>query len=80
MVSLIFSTNRGGYSVTVPDQKKRNELQKKAASELALLEKQKHKNIGHVFITPSTVGGTLTQEEVRRRQQQELHKTTGTMD
>uniref|UniRef100_UPI00398E317D putative per-hexamer repeat protein 5 n=1 Tax=Pristiophorus japonicus TaxID=55135 RepID=UPI00398E317D len=64
----------GAYSVTVPDQKKRSDLQKKAAAELAALEKLKRQNIGHVSITPSTVGGTLTQEEVRRKQQLDFSK------
>ncbi|GCB74510.1 hypothetical protein scyTo_0003601 [Scyliorhinus torazame] len=45
-----------------------------AGAELAALEKLKCRNIGHVSITPSTVGGTLTQEEVRRRQQQDFSK------
>ncbi|XP_048460259.1 uncharacterized protein zgc:194621 [Rhincodon typus] len=64
----------GAYSVTVPDQKKRSNLQKKASAELATLEKLKRQNIGHVSITPRAVGGTLTQEEVRRRQQQNFGK------
>ncbi|XP_072329881.1 uncharacterized protein [Scyliorhinus torazame] len=63
----------GAYSITVPDQKKWSDLQKTGA-ELAALEKLKCRNIGHVSITPSTVGGTLTQEEVRRRQQQDFSK------
>ncbi|XP_078420469.1 uncharacterized protein LOC144694018 [Cetorhinus maximus] len=64
----------GAYSVTVPDKKKWSDLQKKADAELAALDKLKRWNIGHVSITPSTVGGTLTQEEVRRRQQQDFNK------
>ncbi|XP_041064202.1 uncharacterized protein zgc:194621 [Carcharodon carcharias] len=64
----------GAYSVTVPDKKKWSDLQKKADAELAALDKLKRRNNGHVSITPSTVGGTLTQEEVRRRQQQDFNK------
>ncbi|XP_072428198.1 uncharacterized protein [Chiloscyllium punctatum] len=64
----------GAYSVTVPDQKKWSNLQKKATEELAALEKLKRRNIGHVSITPRAVGGKLTQEEVRRRQQQNFSK------
>ncbi|XP_043558584.1 uncharacterized protein zgc:194621 isoform X2 [Chiloscyllium plagiosum] len=64
----------GAYSVTVPDQKKWSNLQKKATAELAALEKLKRRNIGHVSITPRAVGGKLTQEEVRRRQQQNFSK------
>ncbi|XP_051874323.1 rRNA 2'-O-methyltransferase fibrillarin-like [Pristis pectinata] len=64
----------GAYSVTVPDQKKRIDLQKKAAAELAALEKLKHRSIGQVSIIPSAVGGTLTQEEVRKKQQLAIDK------
>ncbi|XP_048398329.1 uncharacterized protein zgc:194621 [Stegostoma tigrinum] len=64
----------GAYSVTVPDQKKWSNLKKTASAELATLEKLKRRNIGHVSITPRAVGGTLTQEEVRRRQQQNFSK------
>ncbi|XP_062900865.1 uncharacterized protein zgc:194621 isoform X1 [Mobula hypostoma] len=46
----------GAYSVTVPDPKKRSDLQKKAAAELAALEKLKHRNISQVSIIPSSVG------------------------
>lgn len=64
------------FTVIVPDPKKRNEIQKKAAAEMANLEElKKLRTVGHVFITPSTVGGTLSIEEVRRRQQNQL---TGT--
>ncbi|XP_055501756.1 period circadian protein-like [Leucoraja erinacea] len=59
----------GAYSVTVPDQKKRNELLNKAATELAALEKLKRRNISRVSTIPRTVGGTLSEEEVRRKQQ-----------
>ncbi|KAK1168621.1 hypothetical protein AOXY_G9422 [Acipenser oxyrinchus oxyrinchus] len=63
----------GAFTVIPPDQKKRNELQKKAEAELTALEDlKKRRSTGHVSITPSTVGGSLTMEEVRRKQQEEM--------
>ncbi|MBN3274027.1 ESIP1 protein, partial [Polyodon spathula] len=61
------------FTVIPPDQKKRNELQKKAEAELTALEDlKKRRSTGRVSITPSTVGGSLTMEEVRRKQQEEM--------
>ncbi|XP_041119388.1 uncharacterized protein zgc:194621 isoform X2 [Polyodon spathula] len=65
--------NHCAFTVIPPDQKKRNELQKKAEAELTALEDlKKRRSTGRVSITPSTVGGSLTMEEVRRKQQEEM--------
>ncbi|XP_066566500.1 epithelial-stromal interaction protein 1 [Amia ocellicauda] len=64
------------FTVIPPNPKKRNELKKKAEAELAALEDFRRRQlVGHVSIVPSTVGGILTLEEVRRRQQEELNTT-----
>ncbi|XP_005992802.1 epithelial-stromal interaction protein 1 [Latimeria chalumnae] len=63
----------GAYTVIRPDEKKRNKLQKIATSELSALEEfRQRQRVGHVSVAPRTVGGTLTMEEVRKKQQEEM--------
>ncbi|KAK2814356.1 hypothetical protein Q5P01_000585 [Channa striata] len=56
-----------------PDPKKRREIQRKAEAELAALEELKlSRAMAYVSINPSSVGGCMTLEEVRLKQQQEM--------
>ncbi|XP_015250694.1 PREDICTED: uncharacterized protein LOC107097876 [Cyprinodon variegatus] len=61
------------FTVIPPDPKKRKEIQKKAEAELAALEELRlSRAVSYVSIDPSTVGGCMSLEEVRLKQQQEM--------
>ncbi|XP_068438275.1 epithelial-stromal interaction protein 1 [Clinocottus analis] len=61
------------FTVIPPNPKKRREIQKKAEAELAALEELRlSKAMAYVSINPSSVGGCLSLEEVRLKQQQEM--------
>ncbi|XP_007232739.2 uncharacterized protein zgc:194621 [Astyanax mexicanus] len=61
------------FTVFAPNPKKRQDIQRKAEAELAALEDLRlSKAMGYVSISPSAVGGSLTLEEVRKKQQQEM--------
>ncbi|XP_055086243.1 uncharacterized protein zgc:194621 [Periophthalmus magnuspinnatus] len=67
------STSHTVFTVITPDPKKRLKIQKKAEEELIALEDLRvSKTTTYVSINPSTVGGCLSLEEVRQRQQQEM--------
>ncbi|XP_037136296.1 uncharacterized protein zgc:194621 [Syngnathus acus] len=64
------------FTVIPPNPKKRRDIQKKAKAELAALEELKlSRAMAYVNIQSSTVGGSLTLEEVRMKQQQEMMQT-----
>uniref|UniRef100_A0A8C6T3P2 Uncharacterized protein n=1 Tax=Neogobius melanostomus TaxID=47308 RepID=A0A8C6T3P2_9GOBI len=64
------------FTVIPPDPKKRLEIQKKAEAELTALEELRlSKAMAYVSISPSAVGGCLSLEEVRQKQQQEMVQT-----
>ncbi|KAG5268529.1 hypothetical protein AALO_G00213590 [Alosa alosa] len=61
------------FTVIPPNPKKRIEIQKQAEAELAALEDLRlSRAMGYISLAPSSVGGRLTLEEVRNRQQQEM--------
>lgn len=61
------------FTVIPPEPKKRLEIQRKADAELAALEELRLSRVmAYVSISPSTVGGSLSLEEVRLKQQQEM--------
>lgn len=61
------------FTVIPPNPKKRIEIQKQAEAELAALEDLRlSRAMGYISLEPSSVGGSLTLEEVRHRQQQEM--------
>uniref|UniRef100_UPI003AAD690A uncharacterized protein isoform X1 n=1 Tax=Centroberyx gerrardi TaxID=166262 RepID=UPI003AAD690A len=61
------------FTVIPPNPKKRKEIQKKAEAELAALEELRlSRAMGYVSINPSSVGGCMSLEEVRLKQQQEM--------
>uniref|UniRef100_A0A672Q9P6 Zgc:194621 n=1 Tax=Sinocyclocheilus grahami TaxID=75366 RepID=A0A672Q9P6_SINGR len=61
------------FTVFTPNPKKRQDIQQKAEAELAALEDLRlSRAVGYISISPSTVGGCLTLEEVRAKQQQEM--------
>ncbi|KAM8823078.1 epithelial-stromal interaction protein 1 isoform 1-T2 [Spinachia spinachia] len=61
------------FTVIPPNPKKRREIQRKAEAELAALEALRlSRAMAYVSIDPSSVGGCLSLEEVRFRQQQEM--------
>ncbi|XP_051543291.1 uncharacterized protein zgc:194621 [Myxocyprinus asiaticus] len=61
------------FTVFAPNPKKRQDIQQKAEAELAALEDLRlSRAMGYISISPSTVGGCLTLEEVRAKQQQEM--------
>ncbi|XP_077365866.1 uncharacterized protein LOC144009844 [Festucalex cinctus] len=61
------------FTVIPPNPKKRREIQKKAEAELAALEELRlSRAMAYVNIQPSSVGGCLSLEEVRLKQQQEM--------
>ncbi|XP_067291277.1 epithelial-stromal interaction protein 1 [Pseudorasbora parva] len=61
------------FTVFAPNPKKRQDIQQKAEAELAALEDLRlSRAMGYISIFPSTVGGCLTLEEVRAKQQQEM--------
>uniref|UniRef100_A0A3B3VHF4 Translation initiation factor IF-2-like n=1 Tax=Poecilia latipinna TaxID=48699 RepID=A0A3B3VHF4_9TELE len=69
--SLCFSHK--AFTVIPPNPKKRREIQKKAEAELAALEELRlSRAMAYVSINPSSVGGCMSLEEVRLKQQQEM--------
>ncbi|XP_039473140.1 uncharacterized protein zgc:194621 isoform X2 [Oreochromis aureus] len=61
------------FTVIPPNPKKRREIQKKAEAELAALEELRlSRAMAYVSINPSSVGGCMSLEEVRSKQQQEM--------
>lgn len=61
------------FTVIPPDPKKRMAIQRKAEAELAALEElRQSRAMAYVSINPSSVGGCLSLEEVRLKQQQEM--------
>ncbi|XP_027131269.1 uncharacterized protein zgc:194621 isoform X2 [Larimichthys crocea] len=61
------------FTVIPPNPKKRREIQRKAEAELAALEALRlSRAMAYVSINPSRVGGCMSLEEVRSKQQQEM--------
>ncbi|XP_019749428.1 uncharacterized protein LOC109530273 isoform X2 [Hippocampus comes] len=61
------------FTVIPPNPKKRRDIQKKAEAELAALEELRlSRAMAYVNIQPSSVGGCLSLEEVRLKQQKEM--------
>ncbi|KAG7231363.1 hypothetical protein INR49_012203 [Caranx melampygus] len=61
------------FTVIPPNPKKRKEMQRKAEAELAALEEFRlSRAMAYVSINPSSVGGRMSLEEVRLKQQQEM--------
>lgn len=61
------------FTVIPPNPKKRREIQRKAEAELAALEELRlSRAMAYVSISPSSVGGCMSLEEVRLKQQQEM--------
>uniref|UniRef100_A0A8C7WNA3 Epithelial-stromal interaction protein 1 n=1 Tax=Oryzias sinensis TaxID=183150 RepID=A0A8C7WNA3_9TELE len=69
---LLIQSNKA-FTVIPPNPKKRREIQKKAEAELAALEELRlSRAMTYVSIDPSSVGGCMSLEEVRLKQQQEM--------
>ncbi|XP_031706256.1 uncharacterized protein LOC116385169 [Anarrhichthys ocellatus] len=67
------SESHKAFTVIPPDPKRRREIQRKAEAELAALEELRlSRAMAYVSIDPSSVGGCLSLEEVRLKQQQDL--------
>ncbi|XP_059183000.1 uncharacterized protein zgc:194621 [Centropristis striata] len=67
------SQSHKAFTVIPPNPKKRREIQRKAEAELAALEELRlSRAMAFVSIDPSSVGGCLSLEEVRLKQQQEM--------
>ncbi|XP_026217179.1 uncharacterized protein zgc:194621 isoform X2 [Anabas testudineus] len=67
------SQSHKAFTVIPPDPKKRREIQRKAEAELAALEELRlSRAMAYVSINPSSVGGCMSLEEVRLKQQQEM--------
>ncbi|XP_075936638.1 uncharacterized protein LOC142937541 [Anarhichas minor] len=67
------SESHKAFTVIPPDPKRRREIQRKAEAELAALEALRlSRAMAYVSIDPSSVGGCLSLEEVRLKQQQDL--------
>ncbi|XP_034416049.1 uncharacterized protein zgc:194621 [Cyclopterus lumpus] len=67
------SESHKAFTVIPPNPKKRREIQRKAEAELAALEELRlSRAMTYVSINPSSVGGCLSLEEVRLKQQQEM--------
>ncbi|XP_020391650.2 epithelial-stromal interaction protein 1 isoform X2 [Rhincodon typus] len=61
---------RGGYSVVTPNQNRRSHLQMMANKELEDLRKWKEANrLGPINLTPTQLGGSISEAEARQRQQ-----------
>ncbi|XP_041824396.1 uncharacterized protein zgc:194621 isoform X2 [Melanotaenia boesemani] len=61
------------FTVIPPNPKKRREIQRKAEAELVALEELRlSRAMTYVSINPSSVGGCMSLEEVRLKQQQEM--------
>ncbi|KAM4605964.1 uncharacterized protein ACJ7VT_016234 [Polymixia lowei] len=66
------------FTVIAPNPKKRKEIQKKAEAELAALEELRlSRAMAYVSINPSSVGGCMSIEEVRLKQQEEMMQVRG---
>ncbi|XP_071340617.1 epithelial-stromal interaction protein 1 isoform X2 [Trachinotus anak] len=66
-------TSHKAFTVIPPNPKKRREIQRKAEAELAALEELRlSRAMAYVSINPSSVGGCMSLEEVRLKQQQEM--------
>ncbi|KAK5898019.1 hypothetical protein CgunFtcFv8_015473 [Champsocephalus gunnari] len=67
------SHSNKAFTVIPPNPNKRREIQRKAEAELAALEELRlSRAMAFVSISPSTVGGCMSLEEVRLKQQQEM--------
>ncbi|XP_008296837.1 epithelial-stromal interaction protein 1 [Stegastes partitus] len=67
------SQSHKAFTVIPPNPKKRREIQRKAEAELAALEELRlSRAMAYVSINPSSVGGCMSLEEVRLKQQQEM--------
>ncbi|XP_037612291.1 uncharacterized protein zgc:194621 [Sebastes umbrosus] len=67
------SQSNKAFTVIPPNLKKRREIQRKAEAELAALEELRlSRAMAYVSINPSSVGGCMSLEEVRLKQQQEM--------
>ncbi|XP_028288198.1 uncharacterized protein LOC114452875 [Parambassis ranga] len=67
------SQSHKAFTVIPPNPKKRREIQRKAEAELAALEELRlSRAMAYVSINPSSVGGCMSLEEVRSKQQQEM--------
>ncbi|XP_031141037.1 uncharacterized protein zgc:194621 [Sander lucioperca] len=67
------SQSHKAFTVIPPNPKKRREIQRKAEAELAALEELRlSRAMAYVSIDPSSVGGCMSLEEVRLKQQQEM--------
>ncbi|KAM7369571.1 hypothetical protein PAMP_010888 [Pampus punctatissimus] len=67
------SQSHKAFTVIPPNPKKRREMQRKAEAELAALEELRlSRAMAYVSINPSSVGGCMSLEEVRLKQQQEM--------
>ncbi|XP_034061064.1 epithelial-stromal interaction protein 1 [Gymnodraco acuticeps] len=67
------SFSNKAFTVIPPNPNKRREIQRKAEAELAALEELRlSRAMAFVSISPSTVGGCMSLEEVRLKQQQEM--------
>ncbi|KAM3593654.1 uncharacterized protein V6R79_017997 [Siganus canaliculatus] len=67
------SHSHKAFTVIPPNPKKRRDIQRKAEAELAALEELRlSRAMTYVSINPSSVGGCMSLEEVRLKQQQEM--------
>ncbi|XP_049912429.1 uncharacterized protein zgc:194621 [Epinephelus moara] len=67
------SQSHKAFTIIPPNPKKRREIQRKAEAELAALEELRlSRAMAYVSINPSSVGGCMSLEEVRLKQQQEM--------
>ncbi|XP_023252681.1 uncharacterized protein LOC111647290 [Seriola lalandi dorsalis] len=67
------SQSHKAFTVIPPNPKKRRDMQRKAEAELAALEELRlSRAMAYVSINPSSVGGCMSLEEVRLKQQQEM--------
>ncbi|XP_073719818.1 uncharacterized protein [Misgurnus anguillicaudatus] len=70
--ALCKTNSQKAFTVFTPNPRKRQDIQQKAAAELAALEELRlSRAMGYISIS-STVGGCSTLEEVRAKQQQEM--------
>ncbi|XP_029284265.1 uncharacterized protein LOC115006273 isoform X2 [Cottoperca gobio] len=67
------SQSHTAFTVIPPNPKRRREIQRKAEAELAALEEFRlSRAMAYVSINPSSVGGCMSLEEVRLKQQQDM--------
>uniref|UniRef100_A0A8B9WJK6 Epithelial stromal interaction 1 n=1 Tax=Bos mutus grunniens TaxID=30521 RepID=A0A8B9WJK6_BOSMU len=63
----------GAYTLIAPNEKRRNEIQQRAAKELEELERwKKQQREKSINLPPMTLGGSQSEAEVRQRQQLQL--------